>query len=87
MINPNIGPFGGMFHILGFIVWAFASLIALAAVVAILVLLVRFLIVGTRAAKLYIANNSPAPVTEEPAPVADKPAPVAKRTPKAPPAA
>jgi len=92
VINPDFPPFGGPFHILGMVVWAMASFITLVVVVAILVLLVRYLLVATRAHKLYIANNTPAATPATPAsPAATTPTvvqkPVSKpRTPKAPPA-
>lgn len=81
MINPDFPGFNG-FHILGFLVWAFFMLIVVLAVIAVVALLVRYLLVATRAHKLYIANNTPqAPV------VAEEPAVVTpKRTPKTPPA-
>lgn len=99
MINPDFPPFGGPFHILGMIVWAMASFLTLVVIVAILVLLVRYLLVATRAHKLYIANNTPAAAPSAPAATPAAPAtpaattptvvqkPVSKpRTPKAPPA-
>ncbi|WP_309709812.1 hypothetical protein [Pseudolysinimonas sp.] len=57
------------------------GLIFTAAVVVVAVLLVRYLIVATRAAQLYLDTNSTIPPA---APPSTKPAP---RTPKSPPAA
>lgn len=92
----SYGPFD-FIHGLGLLVVGFFWLIALAVIVAVLVLLVRFLLVATRAARLYVEKNSPtAPVTPaapaSPAPTTVTPTtPVEKpdtkpRTPKAPPA-
>ena len=88
MYPPNGGDFNGMVHGLGLLVFGFLWLAALAVIVAILVLLVRFLLVGTKAAKLYIANNSPVKPSEAVMPPPETtPTPTTKpRTPKAPPA-
>ena len=75
-MNHGFGPGGGgIAHVFlaigGFVVW----LIALAVIVGILVLLVRFLLVATRAAKLYVATHEPAkPVAHTPAPATTSPA-------------
>jgi hypothetical protein len=42
------------------IFWGLAQLLALLVFVGVLILLVRFLLVGTRAAQLYISRHSPA---------------------------
>jgi hypothetical protein len=89
MFNPNGGPFDGIVHGLGLLVFGFLWLAALAVTIAILVLLVRFLLVGTRAAKLYIANNSPVTPSEAVIPPSTPPTPTPTTkpgTPKAPPA-
>ena len=81
MFDPNpYMPFGGAFHIIGFLVWALFMLVVVLVVVAVVLLLVRYLLVATRAHKLYIANNTPAAPVVTDAPV------VPKRTPKTPPA-
>lgn len=61
MNNPFDGPYGGFgfFWPLGVIAWGFLSLIAFAVIVGLIFLLVRFLLIGTRAAQLYIATNEP----------------------------
>ena len=82
-------PFGHLiFTIIGGLVW----LIALAITIAVLVLLIRFLLVATKAAQVYVARNAlgeTAPATTTPAAAPTTPAapPATKpRTPKAPPA-
>jgi hypothetical protein len=90
MYGPGHGFFGGLWHIAAFL----GGLVLTAALVALAVLLVRYLVVATRAAQLYIdAHSAPgsAPAATEPPP-ATPPAPAAKpaprpRTPKTPPAA
>jgi hypothetical protein len=55
---------------------ALVALILLAVIAALIFLLVRFLLVGTRAAELYIARNSdtgPIAIVPESAPVAPEP--------------
>ncbi len=69
------------FHILGALVWGFASLVALLVVLALVALLVRYLIIATRAHQLYIANNTPSTPAASAEPVV-----APKRTPKTPPA-
>jgi hypothetical protein len=65
------GPVGfghGLAGVLGAIVGFLGSLILLAIVIAVLFFLIRFLIIGTKAAQLYLDTNRPAkplaPVTE-----------------------
>ena len=54
--------FGAVAGIFGAIIWAVGSLIALAVIVALIVLLARFLWIGTRAAQRYLElNGSPTP--------------------------
>ncbi|MBX3098962.1 MAG: hypothetical protein KF761_05225 [Salinibacterium sp.] len=86
------GPYG--LHIVGLAASALGTLVLVIVAIGLIVLLVRFLLVATTAAKLYVAKNSPAQPTT--APVAAAPAPAAAttkpttttkpRTPKAPPA-
>lgn len=63
MINPLIPGItdagAGVLGLVGLAVWGFLSLILLAVFIALVFLLVRFLLVGTRAAQLYVARNSP----------------------------
>jgi cytoskeletal protein RodZ len=62
MNNPFGGPHDmgfGVFGLLGLIVWGFFALLSLAVVVGLIFLLVRFLLIGTRAAQLYLYTNSP----------------------------
>jgi hypothetical protein len=52
-------PFGShLFQILGFLVWGAFMLVVGFVVVAVVILLVRFLWFGTKAAQLYIASQS-----------------------------
>jgi predicted lipid-binding transport protein (Tim44 family) len=70
---------GGFGHLLGAFVGALFGLFALLVVVGLVFLLVRFLLVATKAAHIYVAKNSPAaparPATVTPTTVA---APAAK---------
>lgn len=56
------GPFdgGGFAHIIGFLVTGLFSLFTFLVAVALIFLLVRFLLVATKAAHIYVAKNSPA---------------------------
>jgi predicted lipid-binding transport protein (Tim44 family) len=56
-------------HVLGGIVEAFIILVAVAVIAAVIVLLVRYLLVATRAAQLYVDQHEPrrdAPATGQP---------------------
>jgi hypothetical protein len=61
-------PFGShLFQILGFLVWGALMLVVGLVILAVVVLLVRFLWFGTKAAQLYIASHEPstaAPISE-----------------------
>lgn len=90
MYGPGFdgAPFGHLiFTIIGGLVW----LIALAITIAVLFLFIRFLLVATKAAQVYVARNAPVEPTAAPstpattAPVATPPT-TKPRTPKAPPA-
>jgi hypothetical protein len=95
------GPFTWVGHTILAIVSGFFWLVGLLVFVAVVVLLVRFLLIGTKAAQIYVAKNSPeklesheepaaAPATTTPAPAAPTTPtkPVTKpRTPKTPPTA
>ena len=70
---PHPGGFGLVGTILTDVLAGIVFLIVFAVVVALLIVLVRFLLTATRAAELYIANNTR---KDEPA-VADTPAPPA----------
>jgi hypothetical protein len=92
----GFGPFA---HIVGAIVYGLFSLFVILVVIATLFLLVRFLLVATKAAQIYVAKNSPPrPVAPEPttgptrtapdaaAPTTAQTRPVPRtRTPKTPP--
>ena len=66
--HPLFGILGGIFSV-------FLGLLIFAAVIAVLFLLIRFLIVGTHAAQLYVAKNGPAkPPTAPAAPTPAAPA-------------
>ena len=93
--GPGFGFWGGgWWHILTLVVGGFIWLLAIALMLAVLFFLIRFLLVATRAAQLYVHQHSPAeparPVVpstpvEPTTPVAPtKPAP-RPRTPRTPP--
>ena len=89
--------FGGFWNVILGIFWGVGQLLALLIFVGVLFLLVRFLLVATRAAHLYIARNGPpaatvaetapptrpAPATRPAAATTARTAPT-KRTPKPP---
>ena len=62
----------GVLGFAGLVVWGFFSLLALAVGVGLVFLLVRFLLVATRAAQLYVAKNEPPkpPAAPRPSPTA-----------------
>ena len=64
-----------LFSLFGGILSVFLGLLIFAAVIAVLFLLIRFLIVGTHAAQLYVAKNGPTPAPVAPAPSAAPSAP------------
>ncbi len=80
-------PFG---HLIVTIIGGFVWLIALAITIAVLFLFIRFLLVATKAAQVYVARNAPvepaAAKTASAAPAPTTPAATKPRTPKAPPA-
>lgn len=87
MYGPGFdgAPFGHLiFTIIGGLVW----LIALAITIAVLFLFIRFLLVATKAAQVYVARNTPVePAAAPAAPTTPAAPPATKpRTPKAPPA-
>lgn len=88
--GPGLGF--DFFHMMQLIVGGFIALFVFLVAVALVILLVRFLLVGTRAAQLYIAKNSPAapaesagpatPTTVAPAPTTAPATKPATRSPK-----
>jgi hypothetical protein len=88
---PGPGPIGhGIGLIFGAIIWTIGSLIMLAIVVALIVLLARYLWFGTRASQRYLELNGEPARRGRAAPTAapaTASAPTAKpRTPRTPPA-
>jgi hypothetical protein len=61
MRNPLIPGAHEFLFAIGTVVWGVLMLAIAVAIVLIVVLLVRFLLVGTRAAKLYLAQHEPQP--------------------------
>jgi hypothetical protein len=57
MFTPNFGPFGWIGAVFAAIVWAIGTIILIAICIALLVLLVRFLWFGTKAARRYLELN------------------------------
>jgi predicted lipid-binding transport protein (Tim44 family) len=58
--TPGIFGFGPFGHFIGAIVGGLLSLFLFLVVIGLLFLLVRFLLVATKAAHIYVAKNSPA---------------------------
>jgi hypothetical protein len=75
------GPFGGIWHILTTVFTVVGGFVLFAALVVVTILLVRFLLVGTRAATLYLEKNSPATSAATQPPAAQ---PAVRRTPTKP---
>jgi hypothetical protein len=93
---PHPGGLGGLGHILMLFVEGFFFLLMLGIFVVVTFLLIRFLLVATKAARLYVDKNEPttptaratavtpaAPAAASPSTTTTKPAPRA-RTPKPP---
>ena len=89
----SYGPMFNPLHVAGIVLYGVFVLVCLAVFILIAVLLVRFLLVGTKAAQLYISNNPgtkhapppPRPGTPPAAPAA--PTPASSQPPVAPSAA
>ncbi|HEX4443069.1 MAG TPA: hypothetical protein VHZ81_05820 [Galbitalea sp.] len=83
--GPGFSGFGAFGTIITDIVAGLFFLVCFAIVVGLLFLLVRFLLVATRAAEIYVAKNSAAETTTPTAPVQVPTASPRPRTTKAPP--
>ena len=58
--GPGFGPWGGHWlHILSYVIGGFIWLLAIALMLAVLFFLIRFLLVATRAAQLYVSQHAP----------------------------
>ena len=72
--GPGLWGFGWFGHAVGVIVYGLFSFLVLLIIATLIFLLVRFLLVATKAAQLYVAKNSPprpvAPVATTTAPAA-----------------
>jgi cytoskeletal protein RodZ len=82
--GPGIGMIGGIF---ADVLAGLAFIICFIIVVGLLVVLVRFLLVATKAAEIYVSKNGPAqpltpasPVTSTTGPVATAPTPATSPT-------
>jgi len=94
MYGPGngFGLMDGFRHLGGLIAGALFTFLLVAVIVGLLILLARFLIVGTKAAQLYVNKNAPAKAaaatstspTPTPTPTVTKPV-TKPRTPKTPP--
>jgi hypothetical protein len=82
MYAPNLP--GTIVHIFAAVAGALFSVIGFLIGVALLVVLVRFLLIGTRAARLYITNNSPAATPVAPSAPSPAATPTTTAAPKAP---
>jgi cytoskeletal protein RodZ len=74
-MRDSFGPdLFSVVHVVGTIVYGVVALLAFAIAVGLIFLLVRFLLVGTRAAQIYVARNgSLAPTKTAASPVTDAP--------------
>lgn len=80
--------FGGFWHLILGIFFGVGQVLAILVFLGVLFLLVRFLLVATRAAHVYIAKNAPAakpvpPAATKPA-AAARPTTTTRKTPKPP---
>ena len=66
--DGNDWGYFGFVHVVGLIAYGIFALLALAVVTGLVILLVRFLLVGTKAAQIYVGKNTP---TKTAAPVTD----------------
>jgi hypothetical protein len=86
---PMMGSFGSGVHLIGIVFYAIFMLVVVAVSVGITIIVVRYLLITTKAAQIYIAKNSPAkgaPAAGVASPKAATPAtPTKPRTPKTPP--
>jgi cytoskeletal protein RodZ len=57
-VNPMMGGFG--FHLVGIVLYGLFMLVVVAVSVGLTIILVRYLLITTKAAQLYIVKNSPA---------------------------
>lgn len=76
----------GFVHVVGLIAYGVFALLALAVVTGLVILLVRFLLIGTKAAQLYVAKNGVAKndaATTAPSKPAAPAAPESRPTPTA----
>ncbi len=85
MFNDGFGPFVWFGHFFGMAVMGIFCLVAFAIAIGLIFLLVRFLLVATTAAQLYISKNAPAATSTTSA--ATKPATTAAAKPPTKPAA
>ena len=82
------GIWGGWLgHVVGTIIGGLLSLFALLVIAGLVFLLVRCLIVATRAAQIYVDRHAPAKPAEPVAPAASAPTPTTAPAPTAKPAA
>jgi hypothetical protein len=84
------GGFGDFWHVILGIFFGVGQVLALLVFLGVLFLFVRFLIVATRAAQVYVAKNAPAappaakPATATKPAAATRPTTTTRRTPKPP---
>jgi hypothetical protein len=65
--GPRFDGFGPWWHVLTFILGGFVWLLFIALMLAVLFFLIRFLLVATRAAQLYVNRHAPAEPPRTPA--------------------
>lgn len=58
--GPGFGPWGGWLHAVTLILGGFVWLLGVALLLAVVFFLIRFLLVATRAAQIYVNRHSPA---------------------------
>lgn len=81
------GGLSGFWHVIVGIFFGIGQLFALLVFLGVLFLFVRFLLVGTKAAQLYIARHAPTPPATPTAPAASAPTTTAPAKPATKPAA
>jgi Na+-transporting methylmalonyl-CoA/oxaloacetate decarboxylase gamma subunit len=58
--GPGFGPWGGWWHVATLVLGCFVWLLGVALMLAVVFFLIRFLLVATKAAQLYVNQHAPA---------------------------
>lgn len=78
--GPRFDGFGPWWHIMTLVLGGFVWLLFIALMLAVLFFLIRFLLVATRAAQLYVNQHAPAEPARTPAAATARTTPAATKT-------